>query len=193
MTETEQPLAEMDPNFYGLIGNIASDWALLEYLVNQCIWRAAFLDEQLGACITAQIFSLQSRLEALVLLLRAREVSPKLLHDVNSFIEDARGITDARNRAVHDPIGTENDKHVQLQITGRGKLVFDMREVTLNDLVTTRDKQAKFLERFVVLSVRIASELSALKYTPSSRFPQITRKRVGALSLEPPGIGPTVP
>jgi hypothetical protein len=181
MAETDQPLEGMDPNFYGVIGNIASDWALLEYLVNQCIWRAAFLDEQLGACITAQIFSFRSRLEALVLLLRAREVSPKLLGDVNKFVRDAQEITDARNRAVHDPIGTEDDKHIQLQITGRGKLVFDMREVTLKDLFTTRDKQTKYLERFVALSSRIASELSRLQYTPTSRFPQITRERVGAL------------
>jgi hypothetical protein len=180
MAETDEPLESMDPSYYALVGNIASDWALLEYLVNQCIWRAALLDEQLGACITSKIFSFQSRLEALVLLLRAREVSPNLLRDVNIFLRDARQITDARNRAVHDPIGTEDGKHMQLQITGAGKLVFDLREVTLNDLLTTRDKQTKYLERFVALSSQITSELDALRYTPSpnSRFPRITRESV---------------
>ena len=64
-SDNPNKIADADPTFYALVGNIASDWSTLEYLVNDCIWASAKLDEQLGACITAQIFSLTSRLASL--------------------------------------------------------------------------------------------------------------------------------
>jgi hypothetical protein len=51
MADTDPPPDEFDPQFYHVIGNITSDWALLEYRINQCIWRLAQIEhDPLGAC-----------------------------------------------------------------------------------------------------------------------------------------------
>jgi hypothetical protein len=184
MTEPTQPQTTTDPAFYGVVGNVASDWALLEYLVNKCIWRAALVDDQLGACITAQIFSFQSRLEALSLLLRARQASVETLGEINKFISDARHVTDLRNRAVHDCMGIEGDEHKQLQITAKGKLVFDMRTVILPQIEKDRDEIDRYIDRFINFSNRVIGELSSLPYMPTQLFLQITRIRGEILTSE---------
>lgn len=167
----------LDLQLYTLVGNIASDWATLEYMVNECIWSAAMVDEQLGACITAQIFSLPPRLESLVLLLRARGASEKLASKLNDFIQNSRGPTEIRNRAVHDPLGVHSDDGTtrQLQITARGKLVFQLRELDPYQLLKDRDTVGQFLERFMSLRDEIKSEISTLPYTRQPLFPQIFR------------------
>src|SRR5258708_32921430 len=160
MTEEPKPPA-LDFDLYLLVGNIASDWATLEYMINDCIWAAAKLDEQLGACVTSKIFSLPSKLEALVLLLRARDASGTLQSDLNRFIQDSRGPSEVRNRACHDPMGIneETGKHQQLQITGQGKLVFELRDLDPMQLIKDRDKISTFLDRFMTLRERIKAEL----------------------------------
>ena len=169
--------APLSPDLYMLVGNIASDWATLEYLVNDCIWTAAQVDQQLGACITAQIFSLPPKLDALVLLLRARGASQKTMRALNDFIQDLRGPTELRNRAIHDPLGVhaKDGKERQLQITARGKLVFELREITATQLAKDRDTIARFLERFMRLRGEIEAELETLPYTPQPLFPRISR------------------
>jgi len=176
MTE-EKPTLTLDRQLFAIVGQIASDWATLEYMVNDCIWTAAQLDEQLGACITAQIFSLPPRLDALAMLLRARGASPKLVEKLNKFIQDSRLPTEARNRAVHDPIGVDEDtgNPQQLQITARGKLVFVRRDLDPYALIKDRDLISAFLERFMTLRSEIEAELSTLPYTPQQLFPRISR------------------
>lgn len=176
--ETPKPAAPtLDLQLYTLVGNIASDWATLEYMVNDCIWNAAKVDDQLGACITAKIFSLPPRLEALVLLLRARGASDKLTAKLNAFIQNSRRPTEARNRAVHDPLGVAHDdgRPQQLQITAQGKLVFQRRDVDPMELIKDRDMISQFLERFIALRNEIKAELATLTYTPQPLFPQISR------------------
>ena len=113
MADTDPPPDEFDPQFYHVIGNITSDWALLEYRINQCIWRLAQIEhDPLGACITAQITTFQSRIEAMRLLAMERGISKRHIQKINKFSEDARPLLEARNRAAHDPIGTENGKPV---------------------------------------------------------------------------------
>jgi hypothetical protein len=83
MTDEGSLQEEFDPNLYGMIGNIASDWGLLEYMINNCIWKAAGVYDQLGACITAHIPSFQGRMEALLLLARERGASQKYINRIN--------------------------------------------------------------------------------------------------------------
>jgi hypothetical protein len=174
----DKPLpGDLDPDFYTTVGEIASDWGTLEYVVSQCMWSAAQVDEQLGACITAQIASLPAKLESLALLLRARGVSARLMSDFQRFIQDSRRPTELRNCAVHDPLGVhkEDSEPRQLQITARGKLVFEVRKITLEDMIKNAREITVFLDRFFNLRDRIEGELSTLPYTSRTLFPQILR------------------
>jgi hypothetical protein len=140
MTKSTPLPLDVSPEYYEKVGRIASDWATLEYVLNECIWSVAQIDEQLGACITAQITSLSNRLEALRLLLRARGASSKLISSLYKFSEKVRHPTELRNRAVHDPLGVHEDdgEARQLQITARGTLVFELRKIDLKAARRTR-------------------------------------------------------
>jgi hypothetical protein len=162
---------------FTIIGNIATDWATLEYMVNDCIWFAAQIDEVLGACITAQIISLQARFEALVLLLGARGAERKLIAMANKLAEEARKLTELRNRAVHDPIAIHEQDKIprQLQITGRGKLVFEVREISEGQLYDDKDKIDAFVGKFMRFRDAMKASLRTLPYTPQQLLPGIRR------------------
>jgi hypothetical protein len=173
-------VSALPKDYFALVGNIASDWATLEYMINKCIWDAAMLDEQLGACITAQISSPHARLEALHLLLRARGVSDALLASVSDYKVKIRKAAEKRHRAVHDPLGIDKDdgEPRQLQITAHGKLVFERRKVTTTSLQKDLDLIADWVNKILDLQERIVDELVALPpYEPRPLFPMITRGR----------------
>jgi hypothetical protein len=108
-----------------------------------------------------------------------RGISKRHIQKINKFSEDARPLLEARNRAAHDPIGTENGKPVQLQMTACNKAVFKMREVTLDELTKTRDQISALDERFDDLANEILHELVTLPpYRALMVFPQITRSRI---------------
>src|SRR5262249_1315763 len=147
-----KPIPDVDPRYYEMVGHIASDWSTLEYVVNHVIWKAARVDEQLGACITAQIISLPNRLEALALLLRARGASEKLQARLEKLITRSRKPTDLRKRAVHDPLGVNSSdgRTQQLQITARGKLVFQLRDISLDSLRSDEKEINRFIRDFFI-------------------------------------------
>lgn len=167
----------VSPAFFALVGEITHEWATLEYLMNECIWRAAQLDDQLGACITSQIFSFNSRADTLTLLLKARNVSDRLIKEVNAFFSRSKKYADIRNRAAHDPVGAylKTGKMSQLQITGNKVLVFELRDVTMEKVTEDRDKMNAYVDCFFELRDKIKSELDASPYIHLSKFPSITR------------------
>lgn len=184
MSDDASAFDEFDPTIYGLIGNIASIWALLEYKVNHLIWRLANIEhDQLGACITAQIASFPARLMAVTLLARERQISTKYLKALNKLEADHREPLEIRNRAAHDPVGVENHKHMQLQITARGKTVFDLREVTVEKLIADRDKVVAFLVRFENLMDEILVEVCTLPYKPTIIFPKTSHANKKTLAI----------
>src|SRR5262245_35397875 len=85
------------------IGAVATSWALLEYRINQVIWAFSNVDDEDGACITAQIPSVGPRLRALVALAHRRRISEPLIKKLNSFTTDVDALGRQRNRVVHDP------------------------------------------------------------------------------------------
>jgi hypothetical protein len=66
--------ATLDP-YHTLVGRIASQWAYLDHMIDQAIWKLAEAQPALGACITTQLVSTPARLRVLVALLFLREGS----------------------------------------------------------------------------------------------------------------------
>ena len=58
-------LKKDDPT-YTAIGRMACAWAILEFDVERAIWELAGTQQNLGACITAQIFSAGSLFKAYI-------------------------------------------------------------------------------------------------------------------------------
>jgi hypothetical protein len=93
---------EFIPEFADCIARIASGWSRLEYDLNTCIWALADTRPALGACITSQLGSLHSHLNALLSLAKLRQVPSSIIDDLNKFSQAVRDAQDKRNRAIHD-------------------------------------------------------------------------------------------
>lgn len=178
MTETESvnlPPGVQD-QIMRLIGEIASGWAAIELCINEAIWTLAEVEQAYGACMTAQIYTLDGRLKALLSLLKLRRAPDKLITMVNKFTESARGPLEKRNRAVHDPWGfTPSGKTAKIEITANRKLVFNLRWVETEELVKDRDEIGNCVERCNAVYDAIMAALPSLPEIPQTELRPIVR------------------
>lgn len=125
---------DIEPEFYELIGRAASDLAWLEMMVNDCLWALSGTPYGAGACITAQIYTFDSRMKALIALLRLKKVDTRLIKRVNAFHEDSRKASVIRNRIIHDMWGHKNGEAYQLTVTADKNLKFEIIPRKIDDL-----------------------------------------------------------
>jgi hypothetical protein len=88
---------------YSAIGRVAASWAALEAMVSSAIWQIGGIQDDIGACVTSQIFTFDGKIKALISILEARGELDKTISELNKFHEDARSVATFRNRTLHDP------------------------------------------------------------------------------------------
>src|SRR5271168_909763 len=79
------------PEYADCIARVATVWARLEYDVSVSIWALADVRPAIGACLTSQIFTLRSKLDALIALAKLRKVNAAIIKKINKFADDVRG------------------------------------------------------------------------------------------------------
>jgi hypothetical protein len=133
------------------IAYIVSNWARLEYDIDAVIWDLAGLYDspRIGACLTAQYSTVVHRFNALISIARLRGVPDFEIAKLNKFKDRALGLSDRRNRVVHDPWLTAVDyrkkfeertgKTYRLQKTARAKLEYDYKPITIEELAALKD------------------------------------------------------
>jgi len=162
------------------IAQVANAWAALEYSINECIWALADTTPALGACLTAQIVSLNGRLNALLALMKHREVDPGLISRVNKFAEKSRGPAELRNRIIHDVwMQITNDPNMmgQLTITASMKLEFSLQDRQLSELVNNVRTIITCRNEAMKIRMDVFSALSTLPEIPHPRLYPITSSR----------------
>ncbi len=118
------------------IAQIISCWSALESNINMAIWHLAGVYPAIGACLTEQIFNLNSRLRALLALLKLRRASDELVGRVKRFSEYSHKASDIRNRVVHHTWhqGMETKKMMRLEIKVQGTLAYGFKPIEPEDL-----------------------------------------------------------
>jgi hypothetical protein len=126
----------LDPYFGAQIADVISTWAKFEYSLDEFIWDLADLEDELGACLTSQFSSVIARFNAVVTLAKVKNLSESVLQKLNKLKDKALGVADKRNRVAHDPWFRtyESNNHYRLQKTARGKLDYDHKLVTEDEL-----------------------------------------------------------
>lgn len=126
---------------YTAIGRVAANSAALEALISSSIWRFGKMDDEPGACTTAQIYSADGKLKALISILRWRGITDRSMKKLNAFAGNLVGVMELRNCVVHDPWvgefekGAPNDpKPLRLQITAQKTLVFGYKPMSTDDV-----------------------------------------------------------
>jgi hypothetical protein len=126
--------------FADCVAKVAANWSAM---INATIWELADVRPSLGACMTAQIGSVQARLAALIALMRLRGVNAKLLRKVNRFAERVRAPQELRNRIIHDQ--WVNDRHRpeqmgRIEIVAPRALTMEIKPVTIEELRADLEK-----------------------------------------------------
>jgi hypothetical protein len=150
-------LEDIPSEFYEMTGRITCDWAILEILVNDCIWALSGIHYGAGACITSQIYTFDGRMKGLIALLNLRKAND-FAKKVNLFWEGSRKASETRNRVAHDPFFSEKGEAWQLSITANKLLKIERSKKDIKDL---RNDQ-KLVERKLLEFVVIYEELRAL-------------------------------
>ncbi len=159
---------EIQARVYELIGLVATDWAALEHYINESIWALAEVEPAYGACLTAQIYTIDGRLRALLALLKKRRADKRTITLVNKFAESARGPSDKRNRIIHDPWGFSplDGSPSKIEITADKKLVFRLRDVDVAEIENDQRVIHDCVIKFIDIRDRIRAEIPSLPEIP---------------------------
>jgi len=143
------------------VGAVADAWAHLEFDINEAIWELANVEQQAGACITAQIISIGGRTRALAALVAWRAGDKELLGKVNRFGAEAESVGRQRNRVIHDPwyVRNDTDEPHQLRITADRRLDFDFAPNSIEDIHAVRDKIFSVADDFRKLKTALFAAL----------------------------------
>jgi hypothetical protein len=140
---------DISDDHYSAIGKVAASWAALEAMVSSAIWQIGEIQDEIGACVTSQIFPFDGKIKALISILEVRGGLNKTICQLNKFHKDTRGIGTFRNRTIHDPwvhdLNT-NTPH-RLQITADKKPIMEYKPESTDKLLEHAKETAKLIER----------------------------------------------
>jgi hypothetical protein len=159
----------VDDAHYAAVGKVASNWAVLERLIDSAIWGLASVDDIPGACLTSQFPSIGRRLDAFSALLRIRDATDALMKKVGQFTKAANDLQRERNRIMHDPWVLDKETGVphRFQITADPRPVFKYRAVPTADVLSIVDKIASLIDDFDnLIRQDVIGELGSLRKTP---------------------------
>lgn len=147
-----------DHKIYSFVGRVASDWAHVEHLFDEIIWRLAGTDPIRGACITAQMMGVYPRCKTIIALLtvvghrRSRDVQP-LISRTTELMQKSSGPGDRRNRIVHDPwyVYTGIDQTAQFKAMPQKDLRYGVHPVDVKELEETLTAIKNYTERVTKL------------------------------------------
>jgi hypothetical protein len=146
---------------YSAIGVVASEWADLESLVDFCAIKLADAPISTTLCFTAQISGINRKLDAYLAIakLRVGDDDP-LISELNKFQRDAVGISEVRNRIVHDPWDIDFEgTSKRFEVTARKKLKAEWVVSPTADVRKCADHIRLLFDRFVVLHERLTIRL----------------------------------
>jgi hypothetical protein len=152
---------------YSLVGQVASNWAHIDHMLDILIWELADIDAEAGACITAQIAGTYGRFKSVIALLTFHQ--RRTNKDLKSFIDKATELSnkanqpaEKRHRTVHDPwysYPTSEDQTAQFRAMPQKDLRYGIHPVDLKDIESTLEDIKKFSERVSVFRQDVLAAL----------------------------------
>jgi len=175
--EIHEPLPQGHP-FYALIGQISSDWARIEAILDIIIWNLAEVEPHRGACITAQLMGIRPRCLTVLALGTYHGLHKDVLKSVKTFMHESIQPSDDRNRAVHDAWYLEvlTKEVAQFRSMPKDELVYGFVQKSEDELKTTLNSIATCQARLLKLKIKIDDAFRAL------------REKQGRARLPPPSF-----
>jgi hypothetical protein len=150
---------DAEHNHYAAIGRVAAAWAHFEALVDIYSTELAQIDAKTGLCFTTQIAGSGRKLDAYISLARlSRDLPEKLIKELNIFAKDTRGLSEQRNRIVHDLWFFNHPAEPErLEASAKKLLRFEYIPTSTEALLKFSTQIDNHAEKFVELTDRIAA------------------------------------
>ena len=153
------PLPE-DHEYFGMAGRVASEWSHLEHLLDRIIWAMSDFENEIIACITAQIPGVPGRCRAIQALGGLIGIENETLKRVKKLKGDAYEVGDLRARVVHDPWYLELPSGSVAQFRA---VPYGLEEISAQKIEGTIEKIRKLQSRAKDLNRDIRFALKALR------------------------------
>jgi hypothetical protein len=164
---------DAEHNHYAAIGRVAAAWAHFEALVDIYSTELAQIDAKTGLCFTTQIAGSGRKLDAYISLARlSRELPDKLIKELNIFAKDTLGLSEQRNRIVHDLWFFNHPAEPErLEASAKKLLRFEYIPTSTEALLKFSTQIDNHAEKFVELTDRIAAAPHPSPEIPQSGSP----------------------
>ncbi len=145
---------------YAAIGRVAASWSYFEALIDSSTIRLAAVEVPIGVCFTAQIAGPGRKLDAFIALARFKGISKGLAEDLEAFAKMARGLSEQRNRAIHDTwFFPHPETPMRVEATAVKTLRLLHIPVTTQELLRLNENIHDLQGRFAILLARVHVEL----------------------------------
>lgn len=156
---------------YSLVGQVASDWAYLEHILDLIIGELAGIDQPTCACITAQMMGHSPRCDTIIALATHRGMSKAIIEKVDALKNSMFQLSTIRNRIIHDPWikikeASETGVHEnpgQYKSMARKELKYGADKVQIDHIDKTLEQIKSKRLQILKLMGNIRSELNALR------------------------------
>jgi hypothetical protein len=158
---------------WAAIGRALASWAELEFLIDRTTWHLLGVDQGLGACLTAQFSSVFARLDALLSLAEMRTISKSSIDELKKFRGHLGGLSERRNRLVHDARFVRQDGSVnRFRVTAKSVLHFNFESETPADLAGFQSEVDQKRQEFLAIWQKILDEFESMPAGRRLRFPR---------------------
>jgi hypothetical protein len=139
---------------HSLVGQVAAKWSEVEHVLDHAIWRLAKIDDNTGACLTAQILGSGNRITAILALCHHRKIDPTLIKKLRSLSGKILVSQNLRNRILHDAwyIEEPNEEPRQFKSMAKGEFLFGFHpvdEAFLNKVLAEMQKRLDEINKFL--------------------------------------------
>jgi hypothetical protein len=125
-------------NHYAALGRVAAAWSFLEAGVDTACIRLADIASESGVCLTSQIAGIGRKLDAYISLARLRPLPKELIEKLDKFAKRAQGVSERRNRIVHDIwFFNHPEPPERLEATARKRLRIEYIPTKTEDILKT--------------------------------------------------------
>lgn len=125
----------IETKHHAAMGRVASNWSLLEAIVDHWSITFAGVHARAGLCLTSQIFGIGRKLDAFIALARLKPLPDGLVAKLHDFAGKAKGLGQLRDRTMHDIWTFDHPSTPErLQITAVKLLKVESIPVTVEEL-----------------------------------------------------------
>lgn len=144
---------------YAAIGRVAANWSYFEAVVDDWSIRLAHITSEIGVCFTSQMPGSRAKLNAFIALADHLRVDPSLLQSLDKLTKETVGLSERRNRAVHDIWFLDEPSNPRrLEATAQRRLRLLEIPVPTDELLRLAAEILEHVQQFDELATRAMTE-----------------------------------